>query len=294
MSERLKLLLAPGSTLIVAAFAVLAFSLAKGIERAELRAATTAVQSADASWLDISANGRTLYLTGDAPDAPARASIVNAIRTAVGSGVAIEAGDVTTSTVPALTGDGETIRAIEPLTTLAKQQDQNAVSIPTQTLTLQDQAPSTLELKPDQKPEEQIEKRGDNQSIDDRNARAAQCRMALDATPDKRQIIFLADSTRLSPLEVDFLERTARVLRSCGRVAVRISGNTDSSGAAASNQALSLERAQIVKAVLDRAGVGTAELTAEGRGAADPIASNRTEAGRALNRRIDITIDAAP
>ncbi|MGC9271087.1 type IVB secretion system protein IcmH/DotU [Acidiphilium sp.] len=56
------------------------------------------------------------------------------------------------------------------------------------------------------------------------------------------------------------------------------------------NLALSQDRARAAAAVLDRSIGDQSRLTAEGRGSADPIASNATAAGRALNRRIEIVL----
>ena len=74
-----------------------------------------------------------------------------------------------------------------------------------------------------------------------------------------------------------------------GRIAVR--GYTDSSGKAAANQTLSERRAQRVKEYLAvYQNIPAAEIMTEGLGPAQPAASNTTEAGRALNRRVEIAI----
>lgn len=70
---------------------------------------------------------------------------------------------------------------------------------------------------------------------------------------------------------------------------VEVVGYTDSQGAASANQALSLRRAEAVAAILKESGASGA-LRTEGRGAADPVADNGTAEGRALNRRVEITV----
>jgi type VI secretion system protein ImpK len=58
----------------------------------------------------------------------------------------------------------------------------------------------------------------------------------------------------------------------------------------ASNDALSLERATQVMQTLQSAGVPASRLEAIGKGEADPIGDNATPQGRALNRRVAITV----
>jgi outer membrane protein OmpA-like peptidoglycan-associated protein len=66
-----------------------------------------------------------------------------------------------------------------------------------------------------------------------------------------------------------------------------VGGHTDNRGSPANNRALSKERAQAVVDYLIEAGVPARRLTAVGYGEARPIISNRSERGRARNRRVD-------
>lgn len=68
---------------------------------------------------------------------------------------------------------------------------------------------------------------------------------------------------------------------------LRIVGHTDSQGTPQANLPLSQRRAASVRAWLVASGVPEARLLAEGRGQGEPIADNGTEAGRALNRRVE-------
>jgi len=73
------------------------------------------------------------------------------------------------------------------------------------------------------------------------------------------------------------------------KIAVR--GYTDSVGKASLNQALSEKRAKEVKEYLIlHQNIPAASLTDQGFGPADPVASNATAAGRALNRRVEIVV----
>jgi OmpA-OmpF porin, OOP family len=70
---------------------------------------------------------------------------------------------------------------------------------------------------------------------------------------------------------------------------VEIAGHTDSSGAAKSNDALSLARAEAVRNYLVGEGVSGQRLVARGYGSSVPVNDNTTEQGRAKNRRIEFS-----
>lgn len=69
-----------------------------------------------------------------------------------------------------------------------------------------------------------------------------------------------------------------------------IAGHTDNQGGAAYNLNLSLARANSVVAWLVKHGVAPARLTAKGYGFTRPVADNATESGRALNRRVEVSL----
>lgn len=71
---------------------------------------------------------------------------------------------------------------------------------------------------------------------------------------------------------------------------ILIEGYTDSSGNAKANKTLSLKRAQSVRDALVAAGIKPSRIRVAGRGEADPVASNRTAAGRAQNRRVVVIL----
>jgi outer membrane protein OmpA-like peptidoglycan-associated protein len=71
---------------------------------------------------------------------------------------------------------------------------------------------------------------------------------------------------------------------------IQIAGHTDSQGTEASNMSLSNRRAQSVGAYLISTGVNTNRITSVGKGETSPIATNDTAAGRAINRRVEVTI----
>lgn len=87
---------------------------------------------------------------------------------------------------------------------------------------------------------------------------------------------------RLAPL-VAFLGRQPETK-------IQIAGHTDSQGTTANNMTLSTGRAQAVGAYLTSTGVNAMRISAVGEGEGVPVATNDTAAGRAINRRVEVTI----
>lgn len=77
--------------------------------------------------------------------------------------------------------------------------------------------------------------------------------------------------------------------RNSGRMAV-IEGHTDNTGDREYNQSLSRDRAFAVQEALVKAGISAHRLAVRGVGESDPVASNELEAGRRLNRRVDVVL----
>jgi outer membrane protein OmpA-like peptidoglycan-associated protein len=76
--------------------------------------------------------------------------------------------------------------------------------------------------------------------------------------------------------------------RAGGAGRVSVTGHTDAVGDAAYNLGLSRRRAEAVRAELARLLGPQVRVTATGRGEQEPVADNRTKAGQALNRRVEI------
>jgi OOP family OmpA-OmpF porin len=71
---------------------------------------------------------------------------------------------------------------------------------------------------------------------------------------------------------------------------LKLAGYTDNVGSVEANLKLSRDRAEAVKTYLAQQGVSPAKITAEGYGKAHPIASNKTDKGRQINRRVEFSI----
>lgn len=103
-------------------------------------------------------------------------------------------------------------------------------------------------------------------------------------------ITFDVDSAVVHPDYVDEIAFVARSLRDNPDSSVQVVGHTDDTGTTAHNQALSERRAAAVAAILSGNGVEAWRVQTAGVGYSQPVASNDTPGGRALNRRVEIVI----
>lgn len=99
---------------------------------------------------------------------------------------------------------------------------------------------------------------------------------------------FDSDSARLRPESLTILGNAAATLKEWGEVKVEVAGHTDSVNSDAYNLRLSQRRAEAVRAYLIKEGVAAERLTAKGYGESSPVADNKTAAGRAKNRRVEL------
>ena len=102
------------------------------------------------------------------------------------------------------------------------------------------------------------------------------------------EVSFDYDSASLKPSFYPSLDKIATVIRDHQQTAVEIVGHTDSRGSEAYNQRLSEKRAEAVANYMIQQGVSPARITTSGRGELEPRGTNSTEAGRQLNRRVEI------
>jgi outer membrane protein OmpA-like peptidoglycan-associated protein len=103
-------------------------------------------------------------------------------------------------------------------------------------------------------------------------------------------ITFAFDSSNLQSQFYPVLDNVANTLNEYNQTVIEVAGHTDSVGDAAYNQNLSVQRAQSVANYLSGRGVMQQRMIVTGAGETRPIASNSTDAGRAQNRRVEITI----
>ncbi|HMB42515.1 MAG TPA: OmpA family protein, partial [Luteimonas sp.] len=101
---------------------------------------------------------------------------------------------------------------------------------------------------------------------------------------------FAFNSSNLQPQFNPALDNVAGTLNQYNQTVIEVAGHTDNVGSDAYNQQLSVQRANAVAAYLGGKGVIQQRMMIVGAGETHPIASNDTDAGRAQNRRVEITI----
>ncbi|GAA5011101.1 OmpA family lipoprotein [Acinetobacter puyangensis] len=104
-------------------------------------------------------------------------------------------------------------------------------------------------------------------------------------------ITFATNDATINPQFYATLNKVAQQLND-GKVAVVVSGYTDSTGNDSINIPLSQRRAQSVQNYLIQQGVPSNRINAQGYGASNPIASNATADGKQQNRRVELSIYA--
>lgn len=105
-------------------------------------------------------------------------------------------------------------------------------------------------------------------------------------------ILFDLNSSTLRPEAKENIKNLSGVLNKYQDTNILIEGDTDNSGTVQYNQELSERRAKSVADYLKVDGVASSRLTTVGLGETNPIATNGTEEGRQMNRRVEIAIFA--
>lgn len=115
---------------------------------------------------------------------------------------------------------------------------------------------------------------------------------ALVATGESRTRLRVANfeinEATLLPIAREILQDVARSLVANPQVTVQVAGHTDTTGPREFNERLSRQRAEVVKVFLIENGVTAERMTTRGYAWDEPVASNKTAAGRAQNRRTEL------
>jgi outer membrane protein OmpA-like peptidoglycan-associated protein len=105
-----------------------------------------------------------------------------------------------------------------------------------------------------------------------------------------RDLQFSSGSAVLIPGAQGRLAPLAAFMAKQPEARIQIAGHTDSQGSDSANMDLSARRAQSVGAYLSSTGISMTRISAVGLGEGVPVATNDTAAGRAINRRVEVTI----
>ena len=112
----------------------------------------------------------------------------------------------------------------------------------------------------------------------------------INASVVLKNIFFDLNKYELKTTSQVELDKVVQLLSDNPTVKIQISGHTDNIGTAADNLKLSESRAKAVTAYLANKGIDIKRLTFKGFGATQPVADNKTDDGRALNRRTELKI----
>ncbi|MBF0202625.1 MAG: OmpA family protein, partial [Desulfamplus sp.] len=103
------------------------------------------------------------------------------------------------------------------------------------------------------------------------------------------ELLFDFDSAVIKPAGYADLEDVVAVLKKNPNMKIILEGHTCSIGDASYNMKLSGKRAESVKAYLVKKGIGEGRIKCQAYGETKPAASNTTDFGRSLNRRVELT-----
>ena len=100
--------------------------------------------------------------------------------------------------------------------------------------------------------------------------------------------MFNTSKAMIKPESAGIIDQIVALMKSQPSLKLSIEGHTDSQGTPERNKTLSLNRAKAVIKAVSEGGISAARMSAVGWGQEKPVADNRTEEGRAKNRRVEI------
>ena len=112
-------------------------------------------------------------------------------------------------------------------------------------------------------------------------------RLASDGKIVTYAITFDTGKATIKPESMTEIARIKKLMDENTTLKFEVQGHCDNTGSAATNDKLSQQRADAIKAKLQQMGIAQDRLTAVGKGSREPIADNSTADGRAKNRRVE-------
>lgn len=104
----------------------------------------------------------------------------------------------------------------------------------------------------------------------------------------QNEVLFKFDSHELNESAINMLSELCTVISDIPGTNIKVVGHTDNIGEKDYNIVLSKNRAAAVGNFLRQSGIETINIKEEGKGFSQPVADNKSEAGRAKNRRVEI------
>ena len=101
-------------------------------------------------------------------------------------------------------------------------------------------------------------------------------------------LLFDFDKADIKPAGFDELNAVMAILKKNPAMTITLQGHTDNVGTVAYNKKLSVKRANAAKDYLVDKGISSGRISCEGYGFTQPVATNKTDFGRSLNRRVEI------
>ena len=108
----------------------------------------------------------------------------------------------------------------------------------------------------------------------------------------KEKVLFGYDQSELSTGSRSSLDKLANILKAYPDTDIQIIGHTDSKGTVRYNERLSERRATAVASYLRGNNIPASRISTLGMGESDPVATNDSDEGRSLNRRVEFVITA--
>ncbi|MEA3547490.1 MAG: OmpA family protein [Thermodesulfobacteriota bacterium] len=136
----------------------------------------------------------------------------------------------------------------------------------------------------------------DNQEQEMRQALASSEAASVRREGDMLAVMFKSDMTfdfnsaKVMPGLYTEMDRVSSVMQRYPQTLIRVEGHTDNIGTETYNMDLSRKRAQAVSDLLVQRSISSQRVSIIGFGESNPIASNNTETGRQMNRRVEIKI----
>lgn len=137
----------------------------------------------------------------------------------------------------------------------------------------------------------QMDKQAEEMRRDLQNAKIERIGEGIKITFDSG-ILFETNSSNLQSVARGNIESLVKILNKYPDTNILIEGDTDNTGTNDYNQALSERRAQAVAGYQTSLGIDGARMSTVGLGETNPVASNDTDYGRQLNRRVEVAIFA--